>query len=85
MPEGEDLDGVEETGQLLEGLDVSGSPKKTTEGGGHFTPCKDQSESDAKKARKSPPMSPKPYCDDEGEEDNEEQDDGGDGRQRRTG
>eukprot|EP00550_Attheya_septentrionalis_P006426 CAMPEP_0198282756 /NCGR_PEP_ID=MMETSP1449-20131203/2521_1 /TAXON_ID=420275 /ORGANISM="Attheya septentrionalis, Strain CCMP2084" /LENGTH=488 /DNA_ID=CAMNT_0043979147 /DNA_START=303 /DNA_END=1769 /DNA_ORIENTATION=- len=79
VPEGEDLDGVNETGQLLSGVHVSESPKKTTEGDDAFlTPRKGQSESDVTTVRTYPPMSPKPYCDDEDEKDEEGEDDGGD-------
>lgn len=50
--------------------------EKRTEEDPYLTPRKVRSELDGKKARSSPPMSPKPYCDaDQGEEDDKENED----------
>lgn len=86
VPAGEDDDGLEDAGQMLEDLHVSTSAMKENP---FITPRKSRSELDVEKARNSsPPMSPKPYCDDDAdqseEDDEEEEDDSTDECQRGT-
>ena len=74
LPEGEVTDASDETTQMLEKLHVSeSSKKKTMDGNIYQTPLKAKSELGEKKGRVSPPMSPQPFRDSAGMEDDEEE------------